>query len=53
MDHGGNQNNSTRNMENVNFVHKDVQKILSSHKISEKYNEQWSVLQKNLFSKIY
>ena len=40
MDHGGNQSNSTRNMENVNFVRKDVQKILSSHKISKQYNEQ-------------
>ena len=27
-------------MKNVNFVPKDVQRILSSHKISEKYNEQ-------------
>ena len=39
-DHGGNQSNSTRNMKNVNFVSKDVQKILSSQKISKKYNEQ-------------
>ena len=38
--HGGNQSNGTRNMKNVNFVPKDVQKILSSHKISKKYNEQ-------------
>ena len=50
--HGGNQSNGTRNMKNVNFVPKDVQKILSSHKISKKYNEQGSVLQKNLFLKI-
>ena len=27
-------------MKHVNFVPKDVQRILSSHKISEKYNEQ-------------
>ena len=27
-------------MKNVNFVLKDVQRILLSHKISEKYNEQ-------------
>ena len=27
-------------MKNVNFVHNDVQKILSSDKISETYNEQ-------------
>ena len=27
-------------MKNVNFAPKDVQRILSSHKISEKYNEQ-------------
>ena len=40
MDHGGNQSNSTRKMKNVNFVHKDVQKILSPHKISKKCNEQ-------------
>ena len=40
MDHGGNQGNSTRNTKNVNFVSKDVQKILSSHKILKKYNEQ-------------
>ena len=38
--HGGNQSNGPRNMKNVNFVPKDVQKILSSHKISKKYNEQ-------------
>ena len=30
----------TRNMKNVNFVSKDVQRILSSHNISEKYNDQ-------------
>ena len=40
MDHGGNQSNGKRNMKNVNFVPKEVQSILSSHKISEKYNEQ-------------
>ena len=27
-------------MKNINFVPEDVQKILSSHKILEKYNEQ-------------
>ena len=27
-------------MKNVNFVTKDVQRILSSHKTSEKYNDQ-------------
>ena len=40
-------------MNNVNFVPKDVQKILSSHKISKKYNELWGVLQKKLFLKIF
>ena len=45
MDHGGNQNSGTRNMKNV----KDVQKIISSNKISKKYNEQWGVLEKKLF----
>ena len=35
------QSNGTRNMRNINFVTKDVQRILSSHKkISKKYNEQ-------------
>ena len=41
MDHEGSQNNCTRNLKNVNLVPKDVQKILSSHKIFLKYNEQW------------
>ena len=36
MDHEGNESNGTRNMKNVNYVPKDVQKILSSHKISKK-----------------
>ena len=36
MDHGGSQNNGTRNMKNV----KDVQKIISANKISKRYNEQ-------------
>ena len=27
-------------MENINFVPEDVQRILSSHEISEKYNKQ-------------
>ena len=44
MDHGGNQNNGTRNMKNV----KDVQKIISANKISKRYNEQCGVLQKKL-----
>ena len=40
MDHGENQSNGTRNMKNVNFVHKDVKELIqSSHKISKKYNE--------------
>ena len=30
---------ATRNMKNINFVPEDIQGILSSHKISEKYNE--------------
>ena len=34
MDNKGKQSNSTRNMKNVKFVPKDVQRILSSHKIS-------------------
>ena len=29
----------TRNMKNINFVPEDIQGILSSHKISKKYNE--------------
>ena len=36
MDHGGNESNGTRNMKNVNYVPKEVQKILSSHKMSKK-----------------
>ena len=39
-------------MKNVNFVHKDVQRILSSHKISEKYNEQEVFYKKKLLLKI-
>ena len=34
-------------MKNVNFVSEDVQRILSSHKISEKYNEQEVYYKKN------
>ena len=38
-------------MKNTNFVPEDIQGILSSHKISEKYNERdvfiWQHLQKN------
>ena len=40
MDHGGNQSNGTKNMKNVNFVHKDVQWHLSWLKTLKKYNEQ-------------
>ena len=40
MDHEGNQSNGTRNLKNVNLVPKGVQRILSSHKLSPKYNEQ-------------
>ena len=36
MDHRGNQSNDTENMKNINFVPKDVQKSLSSRKISKK-----------------
>ena len=36
VNRGGYQSNDT---ENVNFVRTDVQNILSSHKISKKYNE--------------
>ena len=36
VNHGGYQSNGT---ESVNFVPTDVQNILSSHKISKKYNE--------------
>ena len=35
----GKQNNSTRNMKNINFVREDIQGILSSHKIYEKYEK--------------
>ena len=35
-----NQSNGTKNMKNINFVPKDVQRILSSDKILEKYNDQ-------------
>ena len=51
MDHGGNQSNGKRNMKNVNFVPRDIQKILSSHEISKKYNEQRGVLQKKVVLK--
>ena len=40
IDHGGNQSNGTKNIKNVNFVHKDVQKIISWRKTLKKYNEQ-------------
>ena len=40
MDHGRNQSNDKRNIKNVNFVPKVVQRIFSSHGISEKCNEQ-------------
>ena len=39
-------------MKNVNFVTKDVQWILSSHEILEKYNEQEVFYKKTLFLKI-
>ena len=39
-------------MKNVNFVPKNVQRILSSHKMFEKYNEQEVFYKKNLFLKI-
>ena len=42
----------TRNMKNINFVSKDVQRILSSHNISEKYNDQEAFYIKKLFLKI-
>ena len=45
------QGSSTRNMKNVNFAPKDVHRILSSHKISEKYNER-KVFHITLFLKI-
>ena len=51
MDHEGNQSHGKRDTKNVNFVPKDVQKVLSSHEISEKYNEQGSVLQKKVVLK--
>ena len=35
----GKQSDGTRNMTNINFALKEFQGILSSHKISEKYNE--------------
>ena len=44
MDHEGNQSHGKRDF-------KDVQKVLSSHEISEKYNEQGSVLQKKVVLK--
>ena len=48
MDHEGNQSKGTRNMKNVTFVHKDVQKIISSHKISKKHNKQLGLLQRGV-----
>ena len=36
-------------MKNINFVPWDIQGILSSHKISEKYIERGSVLYKKLY----
>ena len=38
-------------MKNFNFVPKDVQRILSSHKVSEKYNEE-KVFTRKLFLKM-
>ena len=40
-------------MKNVNFIPKDVQRILPSHKISEKYNEQEVFYKNNLFLRIW
>ena len=40
MDYEGNQSNGIRNLKNINLVPKGVQRILSSHKLSLKYNEQ-------------
>ena len=37
------KSNNTRNLKNINLVPKDVQKILSSHKIPQKYKQQWGV----------
>ena len=48
MDHEGNQSKGTRDMKNVTFVHKDVQKIISSHKISKKHNKQLGLLQRGV-----
>ena len=39
-------------MKNVNFVPKDVKRILSSHKISEKYKEQEMFYRKKKLLKI-
>ena len=38
-------------MKNVNFVPKNVQRFLSSHKISEKYNEQKVFHKKDVLKK--
>ena len=40
-------------MKNINFVPKDIQRILSLHKILEKYNQQEVFYKKNLFLKIW
>ena len=45
------ESNSTRNIKNVTFSPKDVQRIPSSRKISEKYNEQRKCSRRNLFIK--
>ena len=53
IDQRRNKSNGTRNMKNVNLYLKTSKNILSSHKTSKKYNEQWGVLKKKLFLKIY
>ena len=45
------QSNSTRNMTKYQFCTNVVQRILSSHKISEKYNEQEMFYKKCVQSK--
>ena len=48
MDHKGNQSNGTRNMKNVNFVPKDVQKIYYHIKFRKSTMNNGGVLQKRL-----
>ena len=44
MNYGGKQSNDSKKIKKINFVHKDVHKILSSHKISKKYITKKAVL---------